>query len=150
MMILVKLKKLLNGFFNDQENLQLFIETGNVGDSLKCVSLLKELYSKHKDDLNDQTQGDVYKKMMIALAIAYSTDRNGSPLSFNMQPNSYDALKRYEIIKNLYDSGLFARKDEFSTYNMELIRMVMNDSISNDEIDWFKTLLAITSWNGSQ
>jgi hypothetical protein len=131
-------KEAIKWIFNDQENLQLFIETGNVGDSLKCVSLLKELYSKHKDDLNDQTQGDVYKKMMIALAIAYSTDRNGSPLSFNMQPNSYDALKRYEIIKNLYDSGLFARKDEFSTYNMELIRMVMNDSISNDEIDWLR------------
>ena len=76
--------------------------------------------------------------MMIALAIAYSTDKNGSPLSFNMQPNSYDALKRYEIIKDLYDSGLFARKDEFSTYNMELIRMVMNDSISNDEIYWLR------------
>lgn len=94
-------KEAIKWIFNDQENLQLFIETGNVGDSLKCVSLLKELYSKHKDDLNDQTQGDVYKKMMIALAIAYSTDRNGSPLSFNMQPNSYDALKRYEIIKKL-------------------------------------------------
>ena len=76
--------------------------------------------------------------MMIALAIAYSTDRNGSPLSFNMQPNSYDAVERYEIIKDLYDSGLFARKDEFSTYNMELIRMVMNDSISNDEIYWLR------------
>lgn len=131
-------KEAIKWIFNDQENLQLFIETGNVGDSLKCVSLLKDLYSKHKDDLNDQTQGDVYKKMMIALAIAYSTDRNGSPLSFNMQPNSYDALKRYEIIKDLYDSGLFARKDEFSTYNMELIRMVMNDSISNDEIYWLR------------
>ena len=131
-------KEAIKWIFNDQKNLQLFIETGNVGDSLKCVSLLKELYSKHKDDLNDQTQGDVYKKMMIALAIAYSTDKNGSPLSFNMQPNSYDALKRYEIIKDLYDSGLFARKDEFSTYNMELIRMVMNDSISNDEIYWLR------------
>lgn len=131
-------KEAIKWIFNDQKNLQLFIETGNVGDSLKCVSLLKELYSKHKDDLNDQTEGDVYKKMMIALAIAYSTDKNGSPLSFNMQPNSYDALKRYEIIKDLYDSGLFARKDEFSTYNMELIRMVMNDSISNDEIYWLR------------
>lgn len=131
-------KEAIKWIFNDQENLQLFIETGNVGDSLKCVSLLKDLYSKHKADLNDQTQGKVYKKMMIALAIAYSTDKNGSPLIFNMQPNSYDAVERYEIIKDLYDSGLFARKEEFSTYNMELIRMVMNDSISNDEIYWLR------------
>lgn len=131
-------KEAVNWIFNSQENLQLFIETGNVGDSLKCLSLLKNLYKKHKGDLADPIQGEVYKKMMIALAIAYSTDKNGSPLIFNMQPNAYDAVERYEIIKDLYDSGLFARKEEFSTYSMELIRMVMNDSISNDEIYWLR------------
>ena len=30
-------KEAIKWIFNDQENLQLFIETGNVGDSLKCV-----------------------------------------------------------------------------------------------------------------
>ena len=65
---------------------------------------------------------------MIALAISYSTDRNGSPLSFNSPANSYDINERYEILKELYDTELFVRKAEFSSYHMELIRMVVNDS----------------------
>ena len=76
--------------------------------------------------------------MMIALAISYSTDRNGSPLSFNSPANSYDINERYEILKELYDTELFVRKAEFSSYHMELIRMVVNDSTANSEIKWLR------------
>ena len=119
--------------FNNKENLQLFIETGNVGDSQACLKLLGSLYKNQKEDL-DKADGDIYKKMMIALAISYSTDRNGSPLRFNSPANSYDINERYEILKELYDTELFVRKAEFSSYHMELIRMVVNDSTANSEI----------------
>lgn len=123
--------------FNNKENLQLFIETGNVGDSQACLKLLGSLYKNQKEDL-DKADGDIYKKMMIALAISYSTDRNGSPLSFNSPANSYDINERYEILKELYDTELFVRKAEFSSYHMELIRMVVNDSTANSEIKWLR------------
>ena len=95
--------------FNNKENLQLFIETGNVGDSQACLKLLGSLYKNQKEDL-DKADGDIYKKMMIALAISYSTDRNGSPLSFNSPANSYDINERYEILKELYDTEHFCEQ----------------------------------------
>ena len=47
--------------FNNKENLQLFIETGNVGDSQACLKLLGSLYKNQKEDL-DKADGDIYKK----------------------------------------------------------------------------------------
>lgn len=131
-------KAAVDWIFNNEENLQLFIETGNVADPLQCLKLLSSLYKKHKTDLENQDSGQIYKKIMIALAISYCTDRNGSPLRFNSDANSYDIVERYEIIKELYDTGQFVRKNEFNTYKMELIRMVVNDSTANSEIKWLR------------
>lgn len=119
--------------FNNEENLRLFIEAGNVDNSKLCLEALGTLYSKHKNDLSVLT----YKKMLIALAISYSTDNVGTPLNFNNWLK-YDVNERYEIMKELYDNGSFVRKDEFDTYHMELIRMVVNDSTPNDEIKWLR------------
>ena len=89
--------------------MQLFIETGNVGDSQACLKLLGSSVQEPEEDL-DKADGIYIKKMMIALAISYSTDRNGSPLSFNSPANSYDINERYEILKELYDTEHFCEK----------------------------------------
>jgi hypothetical protein len=78
--------------FNNEENLRLFIEAGNVDNSKLCLEALGTLYSKHKNDLSVLT----YKKMLIALAISYSTDNVGTPLNFNNWLK-YDVNERYEI-----------------------------------------------------
>lgn len=83
--------------FNNEENLHLFIEAGNVDNSKLCLEALGTLYSKHKNDLSVLT----YKKMLIALAISYSTDNVGTPLNFNNWLK-YDVNERYEIMKELY------------------------------------------------
>lgn len=132
------IREAVEWIFNNEENLELFIETGNVSDPQACLQLLGSLYSTHKADLDASANGEIYKKMIIALAISYCTDRNGSPLRFNSPANSYDINERYEILKELYDSDRFVRKDEFNTYHMELIRMVVNDSTANNEIRWLR------------
>lgn len=76
--------------------------------------------------------------MLIALSVAYSTDLIASPLSFTSPSASYDIVERFKIMKELYDEGLFARKEEFKKYSMELVKFVMNDSISNDEVRWLR------------
>ena len=73
----------------------------------------------------------LYKQLQILLVIK------------NPPANSYDINERYEILKELYDTELFVRKAEFSSYHMELIRMVVNDSTANSEIKWLQILLVI-------
>lgn len=126
-------KDAVDWIYNDEENLRLFIEAGNVDNSKLCMEALGSLYSKYKGDLSNLT----YKKMLIALAISYSTDNTGTPLNFNAWLK-YDVNERYEIMKELYDNGSFIRKEEFDSYHMELIRMVVNDSTPNDEIRWLR------------
>lgn len=132
------MKEAIDWLLNDENALQLFIETGNIGDSLKCLNSLKILYKNYKDILNDKENGLVYKKMLIALAISYSTDKIVSPLRFNSPEASYDISERYRIMKKLYDDNLFPNKEEFKNYSMELIRFVMNDSIDNSETEWLR------------
>lgn len=133
-----EIKETIEWLLNDKNALQLFIETGNVGDVLKCLNSLKTLYKNYKDILSDEGDGLIYKKMLIALAVVYSTDLLSTPLSFNSPGSSYDIVEKYKIIKELYDNNLFARKEEFKNYSMELIRFVMNDSVANNEIKWLR------------
>ena len=122
----------------DKEALKLFIEAGNVGNSSKCLTALSGLYNKNKDILLDSGDGLVYKKMLIALAVAYSADAIVSPLSFNSPAASYDVLERYQIMKEFYDKDQIENKEQFKSYSMELIRYVMNDSIANNEAKWLR------------
>lgn len=133
-----KIKETIDWLLNDEEALQLFIEAGNIDDVLKCLNSLKELYQNYKEILEDKENGLIYKKMLIALAVSYGTDKIVSPLRFNSPTASYDIVERYKILKKFYDENLFPKKEEFKNYSMELIRFVMNDSIENDETEWLR------------
>ena len=131
-------KAAIDWILTDKEALKLFIEAGNVGNSSKCLTALSGLYNKNKDILLDSGDGLVYKKMLIALAVAYSADAIVSPLSFNSPAASYDVLERYQIMKEFYDKDQIENKEQFKSYSMELIRYVMNDSIANNEAKWLR------------
>lgn len=133
-----EMKETINWIFNDEEALQLFIEAGNMDDSLKCLNSLNKLYQNNKGILTDKENGLIYKKMLIALSVSYGTDKILSPLKFSAQQTSYDILERYRIMKKIYDESLFPRKKEFKNYSMELIRFIMNDSIENSEVEWLR------------
>ena len=133
-----EMKATMDWILNDKDALQLIIETGNIGDVLKFLNSIKELYTEYKSSLTDTEDGYVYKKMLIALAVSYSTDWIASPLWFSHSSASYDIVERYRIMKKLYDEGLFPKKEEFKDYSMELLRFVMNDSIANNEVEWLR------------
>lgn len=128
----------INWLKNDSDALELFINSGEIKNGVTCLNALSQLYKNYKDVIGSDGDTYVYKKMLIALAIAYSSDIVASPLRFNTSVGSYDVVKRFELVKKLYDDNLFLRKEEFKTYNMELIRFVMNDSIANEEVLWLR------------
>lgn len=132
------MEETLSWILNDKQNLQLFIETGNVKNSEKCLESLNTLYMKYKNTLGNTGDKLVYKKMLIALAISYSSDNPPTPLAFNSPEANYDILKRYELMKKFYNKNLFSNKEEFKNYKMELMRFVMNDSIANEELEWLR------------
>lgn len=74
--------------------------------------------------------------MLIALAAAYKTDNVASPLRFSTSPTSYDVKENYRLMKLLFDTGKFDREEEFKGYHVELMRFVMQDAISNEELIW--------------
>lgn len=133
-----KMKETIDWLLNDENALQLLIETGNISNASKCLNALKELYTEYNGILGNSEDGYVYKKMLIALAVSYSTDPSASPLNFSHSSPSYDVVERFRILKKLYDDNKFPRKEEFKDYSMELMRMVMNDSIANNEVEWLR------------
>ena len=74
--------------------------------------------------------------MMIALATGWSSDSGTSALDFNMNLPTFDAVGRFQIMKDFYDKDKLARKEEFKTYNMELMRMIMNNQMANEDLIW--------------
>lgn len=131
-----KIKDALDWLISDKDALKLTIESGEVKDPNNYLKNLGMLYENYKDIMGNENDSYIYKKMLIALSVAYGSDIIASPLKFNSSSNSYDIVERYEVVKKLYDDELFARKEEFKTYNMELIRFIMNDSIANNEAIW--------------
>ncbi|MGX7173654.1 NPCBM/NEW2 domain-containing protein [Enterococcus ratti] len=131
-----KNKDALDWLLSDKDALNLFIEAGNIEQPIRFMDALGNIYHDHKADLQDSNHGELYKKMMIAAAAGWSSDIYTSPLSFSMPLPSNDISERYGIMKELFENNQFARMDEFATYDMEHLRMVMTDSIANDELKW--------------
>lgn len=131
-----KVKNALDWILSDDDALELLIEAGNIDQPVRFMTALGNLYNDHKADLKDPNNKEIYKKMMIAAAVGWSSDIYTSPLTFSMPLPSYDISERYAIMKDLYDKKQFPRMDEFTTYDMEHLRMVMTDSIANNELRW--------------
>ena len=120
---------------SDKERMEQVIEVGEV-NGLPFVKTLADLYENNKDALAE-ADGNVYQKMMIGLAAAYSTDQVSSALQFSHKNADYDYLERFKIYKELYDDGsMTIYKKYFKNYHVELMRLVMSDGARNDEIKW--------------
>lgn len=133
-----EVKTALDWLLNDYDALQLLIETGNIGNQNSFLTTLSKLYTAYKDVIGNEGDAYIYKKMLIALSVSNSSDRSASPLRFSTSVGNPDVVERYRLVKYLYDQDLFARKEELKTYNMELMRMVVNDSIYNNEAIWLR------------
>ena len=131
-----KVKDTFDWLLNDEQALELFIEAGDISEAGRFINVLSNLYDKYKDCLSDEVNGTIYKKMMIALATGWSSDSGTSALDFNMNLPTFDAVGRFQIMKDFYDNDKLARKEEFKTYNMELMRMIMNNQMANEDLIW--------------
>lgn len=126
-------KEALNWFLNDKEALKLYITGGKVeGSYLQSINVLSKLYKAYKEDLKDFTNGSLYKKMIISLAISHSQNiklwTGGGPTS--------DAVTRYEIYKDLYLNNKLHNNEMFKNLPVELMRWVMDAQIDDEEIVW--------------
>ena len=130
------LRDTFDWLLNDEQALELFIEAGDISEAGRFINVLSNLYDKYKDCLSDEVNGTIYKKMMIALATGWSSDSGTSALDFNMNLPTFDAVGRFQIMKDFYDKDKLARKEEFKTYNMELMRMIMNNQMANEDLIW--------------
>ena len=122
----------LQWFMNDIEALRLYIGGGKPdGSYTRSLNVLKNLYTKHKADLADPVNGSLYKKMMITLSLTHSAD------VYFWQDTSQksDPVRRYEIYKKLYVNELLIT-DVFKNLEVEEMRWVMNNLISDDQIEW--------------
>lgn len=128
-------KDLFNWILSDKERMEQIIEVGEV-NGLPFIKTLADLYENNKDTLAE-ADGNIYQKMMIGLAAAYSTDQVSSALQFSHKNADYDYLERFKIYKELYDDGsMTIYKKYFKNYHVELMRLVMSDGARNDEIKW--------------
>ena len=125
----------LDWLISNNETLEQIIEVGEVASGSFFLDTLHTLYKENKEALKTEN-GYVYQKMLIALAAAYKTDNVASPLRFSTSPTSYDVKERYRLMKLLFDTGKFDREEEFKGYHVELMRFVMQDAISNEELIW--------------
>lgn len=129
----------LDWLLEDLETLQLFLEAGDyyLGSGYSTLNALVDLYTAHGEDVNHSNP--IYKKMMLATAAAHSrVIYSFAHYSNSGNLNYSDPVERYELFKNLYDTGRFVRQDEFDQYPMELIRAVVDTRMDNDEINWLR------------
>lgn len=143
-------ENIIKWLFSDKEALELYIlggeADGNYGTSLK---VLNELYTKYHDDFNDSENGKLYKEMAITLSLTHSTSVglwvSGAPEDPD-DPNGSNAVKRYQIYKDLYLAG---RLDNniFKDLTVEEMRYVMNNVIDDEEIEWLNNYTMLNDKN---
>jgi len=158
-------KNFLTWLMNDLSMLRDYTIGGKPnGSYIASFEVFKDLYNTYKNDLEDNTispqgvrLGDLYKKMMISLALSHSKNvrfwindqiikdgivtYNTDPLS----PNISNALKRYQIFKDQYLNGKLNNKI-FEQLEIEEMRYIMVSDIPDDEIKWVRDY---TEKNGS-
>ena len=132
------IKEAVEWLLSDKDALDLFIEAGSLlnGSGTNTLNALGNLYKNYKDVLSDEGDGYVYKKMLIATAVAYCKTIKTYAVEYGGNAVNSDPVKKFEAFKKLYDEGKFLRKEEFKTYNMELVRYVMDAKMDDEEILW--------------
>ena len=148
-------KDTVKWLMNDKEMLHLYIlggepDGGSYYNSIKELSRLYKEYSKDFENttptdnkwIKNQTKGDVYKKMAIALSLTHAT-KVGYWAQIDHPANRSDSVKRYAIYKELYDKNKFKvsdRQDQTDWYEaltVEEMRYVMNNITDDEELIWF-------------
>lgn len=133
--------EIMSWILSSDRILENVIEVGNISDTTKFLIVLNDLYVKYKECLTEE-DGYVYEKMMIALATAYSTDYIHNPHNYGFHAADYDYIERFRLVKKMYDEDLIPNtvarpyKTWFKNYQMELMRMVMQDFVRSDETLW--------------
>lgn len=137
-------KDAIEWLLSDNDNLSLLLECGDFqnGQSRQTLNVLGELYAKHKNDFVAK-DGAVYKKMMLATAVAYSKTIKSFASSYGGTNVESSALKKYEAFKYLYDYNKLNNKEAFKNLNPELMRMVMDARMEDDEIIWLNLYASI-------
>lgn len=124
--------QLISRIMNDKEFLELYINGGEPnGTYTKTLDVLKSLLNAHEADLSDTENGPLYKRMMVTLSLTHSIN---VPF-WEDDTQVSDPVTRYEIYKKLYVNDLLIN-DVFGDLNVEEMRWVMNNLISDDQIEW--------------
>lgn len=135
-------KEAIEWLLNDEDGLQLFIEAGLLynGSGTRTIQALGRLYAEFKDCLQEE-KGNVYKKMLIATAVAYCKDVRTYMVTYGGGSVASDPVEKFRLFKKLYDDGRFIRQAEFENYPMELVRYVMDAKMDDQEILWLRDLV---------
>ncbi|MFQ7233268.1 MAG: sialate O-acetylesterase, partial [Enterococcus hulanensis] len=120
----------LNWLAEDRSALTLFLMGGNPeGNYEKVIENLTTLYSKYQTAIQEK---NIYKKLVIALALTYSTD-----IKSWMKTNELSAIEsRFDSYKYLYDNNLLYSNKQFEALPIELLRCVVDCPISDNELLW--------------
>lgn len=143
-------KAVINWLFNDQKALRYYVLGGTPdgGSYYNSLTQLARLYKEYKDDFKitepakyGTPYGDMYLRMAVALSLTHA-----QRVALWMQPgaieNQSDAVRRYQIFKELYNNNKFKVRDDiditkwFEKYNVEDMRFVMNNLIDDASILW--------------
>ncbi len=136
------LRNAIEWVLNDKTLLEMVIEVGEISDGNSFFEVLGNLYKERKDVLQGNDK-ELYEKMMVGLAAAYSTDYMSMATSFGIVKPNYDYVERFDIMKDLYNGKevggkvyKFEYPDQFKKLHVDLIRNIMNIGLRNDEILW--------------
>ncbi len=147
-------RQMLGWLFNDSTALKDFVTGGipNGGDYVKALKVLTRLYKEHSSDLSDTTalfepeagstrnRGDVYRTMMIAIALTNAKDVYGWVNSSDI----LDPLARYEAFKYTYlAEDYHLRYGIFENLCVEEMRYLMSSRVNSEEIYWLNAYATI-------
>lgn len=116
-------------------------KVANSATYMSSFDVLSQIYTKHKEDMNDEENAPLYKRMMAAIALTHSVRiynwQHLTPYGRRYKWYHYsEPVRRYEIYKKFYGFGFLA--NEFVNYNVEEMRMVMFCPIDNDQLEWLQ------------
>lgn len=127
--------KTLEWLFNDETALEMFVGGGAPDGAYgRAIQALANLYTQRGEDLSAaNANSNLYLRMMIALALTHSNNVTFW-VDISQVSNDTNVVERYDIYKRMHANGLLVKA--FDTLNVEEMRMVMNNIIDNNEIEW--------------
>ncbi len=147
-------RETISWLMNDVENLRLYMLGGTPdgGSYYNSLKILTRLYVEYSSDFNNtellnnptypkMTYGDLYKKMVMSIALTH-TQRVGLWMQSGNVENQSDPLRRYAIFKYMHKNSKLKATDSmdmthiFEDLRVEEMRFIMNNSIDDEEILW--------------